>query len=239
MLHNVLWTSGWESTYRVVDLILNKKEEVQPYYILDNKRVSSKVEINTMKKIKRMLIEQDPEAENLLKDTIVFNIRDIPKDEELTSNYYNLANRSHLGGQYDWLARFAKSEGLDDLELCIHRDDKAGEFILDDIITTEDKGGFKLRDELSYPELNLFSYFRFPLFEVSKLEIEQKAKEYGFSHIMEETWFCHSPVNNKPCGLCNPCKYTIEEGLGRRVPNPTLKNKVVIFSRKVKNKLFK
>ena len=55
MLHNVLWTSGWESTYRVVDLILNKKEEVQPYYILDNKRVSSKVEINTMKKIKRKI----------------------------------------------------------------------------------------------------------------------------------------------------------------------------------------
>jgi len=35
---------------------------------------------------------------------------------------------------------------------------------------------------------------------------------------MEMTWFCHRPVRGKPCGLCAPCVYTIEEGLARRVP---------------------
>ena len=44
-----------------------------------------------------------------------------------------------------------------------------------------------------------------------------EAKENGFYDIMLETWFCYNPINGKPCGICNPCKYTIEEGMGFRV----------------------
>jgi NAD(P)-dependent dehydrogenase (short-subunit alcohol dehydrogenase family) len=36
--------------------------------------------------------------------------------------------------------------------------------------------------------------------------------------LMDMTWFCHRPVNGKPCGACAPCVYTIEEGLAWRVP---------------------
>jgi hypothetical protein len=35
---------------------------------------------------------------------------------------------------------------------------------------------------------------------------------------MELTWFCHRPIRGEPCGVCNPCIYTIQEGLGVRVP---------------------
>jgi hypothetical protein len=35
---------------------------------------------------------------------------------------------------------------------------------------------------------------------------------------MDMTWFCHTPVRGRPCGICAPCVYTIEEGLARRVP---------------------
>lgn len=46
------------------------------------------------------------------------------------------------------------------------------------------------------------------------------AEENGFGSIMEMTWFCFAPTWRKtPCGYCNPCKYTREEGLGRRVPS--------------------
>jgi hypothetical protein len=44
------------------------------------------------------------------------------------------------------------------------------------------------------------------------------ARQHGFADVMALTWFCHSPRNDKPCGVCNPCEYTIEEGLGWRVP---------------------
>lgn len=67
--------------------------------------------------------------------------------------------------------------------------------------------------------------------------MEAVAKKNNFSHIMEETWFCHTPYNGKPCGICNPCKYTKEEGLGRRVPKPSMANKSKVFFKKAKVKI--
>jgi hypothetical protein len=34
---------------------------------------------------------------------------------------------------------------------------------------------------------------------------------------MDMTWFCHTPARGKPCGICAPCVYTIEEGLAHRI----------------------
>ncbi len=31
---NVLWTGGWDSTFRVLDLVLHQKATVQPHYLL-------------------------------------------------------------------------------------------------------------------------------------------------------------------------------------------------------------
>jgi hypothetical protein len=45
------------------------------------------------------------------------------------------------------------------------------------------------------------------------------ADEQGWKDLMGMTWFCHKPRKDMtPCGVCNPCLYTIEEGLGWRIP---------------------
>jgi len=49
------------------------------------------------------------------------------------------------------------------------------------------------------------------------------AEEKGYLYIMNKTWFCHSPIKNEPCGLCNPCRYTIEEGMEYRLPQNALR----------------
>lgn len=36
-INNVLWTSGWDSTFRIIQLI-KEGREVQPYYIIDVNR---------------------------------------------------------------------------------------------------------------------------------------------------------------------------------------------------------
>lgn len=228
-IYNVLWTGGWDSTFRIIDLVLNKKKIVQPHYILDHKRKSTNAELQAMKKIKQMIFSLDSNAKNLILETKVKDIRDIPEDDEITRSYLNLATQSHLGSQYDWLARYVKHFNIQGLELCIHRDDKATVFISKDVkkITTEDDYYYVLKENTTIPELKIFSYFHFPLFELSKLDMEEIAINNGFKHIMEETWFCHNPTKDGlPCGLCNPCKYTREEGLGRRVPNPKLLTKL-------------
>lgn len=42
-------------------------------------------------------------------------------------------------------------------------------------------------------------------------------RKLGFAETIQKTRFCHTPINNEPCGTCNPCKSVLEEGLGFRL----------------------
>lgn len=235
-MNNVLWTGGWDSTYRVLDLLIDKKVFIQPYYVLDERKSSTNMEIATMDKIKIMIGAIDKNAPKRISETIFIQRENIPENSEITSAYKKLREQSHLGDQYDWLARYTRSEGVDGLELCIHHDDTVEGFIKNDVelIHVDNDRYYKLIEKPSQKELGIFSGYNFPLFDMTKLEMERKAKEKGFDHIMEITWFCHSPYKGQPCGMCNPCKYTREEGLGRRVPIPSLTMKI---NRKIWNKI--
>ncbi|KKB45031.1 7-cyano-7-deazaguanine synthase [Bacillus thermotolerans] len=240
MIHNVLWTGGWDSTFRVLDLILNKNKTVRPYYILDRDRKSTSMELKTMERIKAMIKEKNPEAEQRILETVIIEKDNIPINNEITKNYSYLASLSRLGSQYDWLARYADSQGINNIELCIHKDDKAEGFIKNDvvIVTSEEDSYFRLKTELSKPQLCIFSYFHFPLLEMTKLEMGKISKESDFDHIMEGTWFCFNPTKiGTPCGYCNPCKYTREEGLGRRVPKVGVLDKGKILMMNIQRKI--
>src|SRR5690625_3502798 len=223
-MKKILWTGGWDSTYRFLDLIINKKEIVQPYYVIDQGRASTEMEIKTMNKIKNMVIDINQDFSKQILETITIDRRDIPKNEYITYAYNELKKQSHLGEQYDWLARYMHSLGVSDLELCIHKDDTVEGFIKNDVklITEKNDKFYKLVDKPSQNELDIFSYYHFPLFKMTKIDMEKYARESGFDHIMEVTWFCHRPFRGRACGMCNPCKYTREEGLGRRVTKPTI-----------------
>jgi hypothetical protein len=214
---DVLWTAGWDSTFRVADLLLRHRCTVQPWYVLDSWRRSTPVEIRTQAAIRAALSDMDAAMADQLLPTRFVRIEDIPADAVIAAQFQSLLGKSFLGSQYNWLARLAKSEEVM-LELSIHRDDRAHGFLCDDVELTED-GVYRLVDTPSDPALEVFRRFRFPLFDSTKLEMERAAKASGFSAIMEMTWFCFNPLpGGKPCGHCNPCKYTQAEGLGRRVP---------------------
>jgi 7-cyano-7-deazaguanine synthase len=58
----------------------------------------------------------------------------------------------------------------------------------------------------------------FGMLDVSKVEAKRVAQESGWMPVMRRTWFCHAPVNGKPCGTCNPCKDAMAEGMRWRMP---------------------
>ncbi|GGN54808.1 7-cyano-7-deazaguanine synthase [Oceanobacillus indicireducens] len=235
-IKKVLWTGGWDSTFRVLDLVLNKKETVLPYYVFDSGRKSTDMEIETMENIRGLIADISKEAAGRIMKSEMINKSGIPQNEEITTAFKTLANQSHLGGQYDWLARYCEHNSVSNLELCVHLDDTVEGFIKKDVRLVE-KGNdhyYELIDDPSQQELNIFSYYNYPLLNMTKLDMEAQAKDKGFSHIMEETWFCHSPYKGKPCGMCNPCKYTRDEGLGRRVPTPSF---TMRLNRKLNGKL--
>ncbi len=62
---NLFWTGGWDSTFRLLQLIIIYQKKVQPYYIIDNNRKSVQNELLRLKNIKRFLFEKFQKIKNL------------------------------------------------------------------------------------------------------------------------------------------------------------------------------
>lgn len=217
----ILWTGGWDSTFRLLEAVLVHGHPVQPYYVLDTARRSSIVELNTMDRIRRSIAALSEERAALVAPSAIVAIHDIRPDPEITARYRRLKSRTFLGEQYDWLARFVKQFDLAGLELCVHVDDKAHTFLRGHVVAIPGAGSretWVLRQEAAASDIALFAPFRFPVLTLTKTEMQRIAAERGFDHIMEQTWFCFTPVRNRPCGVCNPCQYAIQEGMGHRMP---------------------
>lgn len=141
---------------------------------------------------------------------------EIPDDPAISHSWERLTRQAPLGRQYDWLARYAKSRGLTDLELSVHVDDKAHYFLKNQVEQTP-FGTYKLRPGVTGDE-QLFARFEFPILECSKTQMRELASKHGFIEVLEKSWFCHQPKHGVPCGTCSPCIYTIKEGMAYRLP---------------------
>src|SRR5690606_27828699 len=118
--------------------------------------------------------------------------------------------------------------GIKDMEVCVHRfrtpDDWVATLLHNNVVTVPSEpgnaaGGYMLSHEAARGDMELFAAFRFPLVKLTKLEMAEIARDMAFEDLLELTWFCHQPTRvGSPCGRCNPCKYTIKNGLQRRVP---------------------
>ncbi len=217
----LLWTGGWDSTYRLLQLLFVLKSKVTTHYVIDLGRPSWAVEIQTLYRIKSYLKKHHPEAYSNLGPTRICCRDDLVPNSSIHSAFTQLRCGAYLGPQYEWLARYAAEYHLAPLELSIHRDDKA-HAILEPFVTcrgetTEALFVFKPGFEGEAAAV-VFGAFAFPLFETTKLQMEETAAALGWNDLLEMTHFCHIPLRGgRPCGTCNPCQYTIEEGLGRRV----------------------
>lgn len=220
---NLLWTGGWDSTFRLLQLLLQHRIEVAPVYLQDGTRASTQTELETMARIGRRLREEHPHTRALLQPVRIADAADAEEDADVRSALSEVRKRVYIGSQYGWLASFCKRNGIADVELCVHVDDKVQALLRGCVAETEHPAGYRTlrldsRRE-GTAEFELFRYFSFPVFRIDKLGMARQAEEQGWSAYMDMTWFCHSPVRGKPCGVCGPCVYTIEEGLARRIPS--------------------
>ncbi|SPJ34264.1 7-cyano-7-deazaguanine synthase [Kushneria phyllosphaerae] len=218
---DVLWTGGWDSTYRVISAAMVNHQTVVPHYIVDLGRGSSLRELQAISEVRAVLAGIDPEAAARIEPLRITPVTEIPKNHELTGAWQRLTQQAHLGSQYDWLARYASSEDIRHLELSVHVDDKAYHFLKGRVMATED-GSWTFDDRIDADEA-IFRFFDFPLLQISKTQMKAEAERHGFIEALERSWFCYSPIDQAPCGLCNPCRYTIEEGMAYRLPEKALR----------------
>jgi hypothetical protein len=204
---DILWTGGWDSTFRVLSL-LHSGATVRPHYVLDIERASTEHELAACASIR---CHMPREWAARLSASLIIDRRDIRPDPGVSAAFERLRSAHWMGDQYDWLARYCHQHAIT-IELAIHRDDKARDAIAASV------DGDRLGARASADEAMIFGCYHFPVFDLGKVDMLGAARQAGFAHLMNLTWFCHTPLFGQPCGVCNPCAYTIQEGLAHRLP---------------------
>jgi 7-cyano-7-deazaguanine synthase len=244
---NIFWTGGWDSTFRIIQLA-EKKVIIQPYYLKDNRK-SEKLELGTIKLLTEEILKLKT-TKCQINELISMKVSDVENDNDITNAYNKLkaefksiSKGQILGSQYEWLARFSKN--IDNLELGIEKGSKVIDAI--NIFGELQEKNCQIRGAYysinkansSKDLINVFGNYHYPLLNFSKLKMKQIAEEKGAIDIMNKTWFCHRPKNNKPCGSCNPCMQTIDFGLRYRFDKKSLFNYRIKKIKKSLKEIFK
>lgn len=225
---NLLWTGGWDSTFRMLQLS-TKDVIIQPHYLIDGNRRSQHFELNAIHSITED-IRNRTSTKCIIRDLIMVNISDISEDRDISQAYKNIAENHKLGIQYEWLARYSKivknleigdenGSAPDSILLGAIRangaikkmaDDKKGEYyIVDQSVSSDDI-------------IKVFGNYHYPIVFYNKLQMKKEAEEMGLMELMDKTWFCHTPIDGQPCGICVACAGTIKKGLEYRLSKTAL-----------------
>lgn len=239
---NLLWTGGWDSTFRLLQLLLEEKEVVQPYYIIDYRRKSIGMEFETMQYLRKKITDTFPETGELLLPTLHSELESIKPDEQITASYQKVLQYRHLGDQYEWLKRFCRQHQIENIELSVEGELHETELsFFPYIYNPEDYPTFvkPYYYDMIKPEMDLLlGSYDFPIKHMTKLMMLSYSKERGWMNgIMEKTWTCYRPTRLKnPCGLCTPCELIIENRMGWRIP---IHRRSLFYLRKWKRTFFR
>jgi hypothetical protein len=240
---HLLWTGGWDSTFRLLQLLLQKKRLVQPHYIIDPFRKSLGIEMDTMRRLKLLLFHHYPSSRPLLLPTNFINKNLIAPDKKITGTWHILKKLNiHVGYQYEWFARYCKESGLHHLELSLEKsvNPDYSKDIVHYITGYPEYPETKKHSYHASIETNmkfLFQHFSLPLHRITKKEMRTIAEEHGWLPVLEKTWFCHTPFfNSIPCGKCTPCKQIYLDEFTWRMP---VTSKAIRLLRKFKHQLFR
>jgi hypothetical protein len=79
----ILWTGGWDSTFRLLQLLLELKLPVIPHYVIDDTRESAPIEIRTMERIRQALADKYPETRERLHPTRIGRVTDLQPEPDV------------------------------------------------------------------------------------------------------------------------------------------------------------
>jgi len=198
---DVLWTGGWDSTFRVIQLLF-QGDDVKPHYICDPGRASTPLEISAIHRISELL-KSKPELAGKLLPVKIVEFSDFEKYGDIEDAYIDLMKEHYIGEQYKWIADYRRFNNIESIDISVQNNP----FIR------------KNHARNDYPFSVIFKGLKFPLITMSKSDMKKWCTDNDLLDVIEESWFCHSPTRSgKPCGVCSPCIVVSEEGMGYRLP---------------------
>lgn len=212
---NLFWTGGWDSTFRLLQLI-QQGAVVQPHYIRDPNRDSLNKEIQTINEIRLKVNERFPDSN--LRETIITDQSDIIANRDIVNSHRNILSKGWIGSQYIYTSSYTLKKDIKNMEVCIVSRSETRDDVMPCLKNTEiNKERSRVISKRADKDLIcLFNQCSFPVLALSKLDMYEEAKGRGILDILNQAWFCHQPLLGKPCGSCNPCMSTLEDGLKYR-----------------------
>lgn len=212
---NLLWTGGWDSTFRLLQLAQDGAV-IQPHYVRDPYRNSLKKEIQAMNEIRLKVNERFPDSR--VRETMIIDQPEIIICQEFVNAHKNLLSRGWIGSQYIYTSSYIRQKKIKTMELSIELLSETRHSVMPCLENTEvnKEGNRVIASDADEDLICLFSQCSFPVLALRKMDMFKQATERGILDILNMTWFCHQPLLGKPCGSCNPCMSTLEDGLKYR-----------------------
>jgi len=209
---DLFWSGGWDSTFRLLQLLLLDNKKVQPHYMVWGGDAIGET-IEAMQEIRAKLYSVYPEVKKMLLPINFFDAQSITPNERIANAFTTLEKTCRVGGQHLKLAQFCDQNNIEEAEQGTLENDNRNLNLIRYI------SEFKIDKEKSSKEIyELFKYFKFPLIDYGKKDMDDVVKEQGWGDIMYLTWFCRRPINGRPCRFCGNCTDTVINGMGKRLP---------------------
>jgi 7-cyano-7-deazaguanine synthase len=200
----LLWTGGWDSSFRLMQLLLIEKRPVQPIYVIDTGRGSLRRELQAMETLRAGILERLEEP-SLLAPTQVLIATEYPPSSENVARGESIRSQVPFGSQYIWLTGPAEALGWAGVEMCVPGEAEPAPW---------EKLLFTVPGRLTdTDEAALLKYWSFPLITLSKEEMREIAREHGFLDLLLQRWSCFDPLLGLPCGRCHPCSLMLHDGV--------------------------
>lgn len=215
MLYKIFFTGGLDSAYRICQLAQDENAIIQPIYILFPKEGNSnhvrpelQREIQAQDEILQCIKENPKTKAEILPVQRVH--RDvIQKESWVMKLEYNLAEVG-LGWQFMYMYLYTKwNSGI---EFC---QEVLWDFLKEKNVKFKIENGNKFidMDGVSDNLILLFKYLYWPILGLSRKEMIENIKKWGYTDIFKHLWFCYDSINGKPCGICDSCRKKLTEGL--------------------------
>lgn len=222
--HHILWTGGYDSTFVLCYYFIIRQEPVQPIYLMcgnmDSKlgtvnRQSQAKELETMKRIRRRLLDKYPEQTGLLYPTIY--VTSVKKDNRITRAFQKLHKQNRYFSrdvsQYERIARFSldwKRPLLVGLEKCgTGLDEATYKYRIGDGQWENCQIMPKSMLPKDHQELwQVFNNIRFPIAHLTKEQMRMISlhSHTYFYDMLLDSWSCWYPRSNgQACGECQMC----------------------------------
>ena len=222
---NLLWTGGWDSTFRLCQLSF-KAVEVQPVYFIFNDaddRTNCKKEIEAQEKI-LPLLRQKPHTQAIIHAPIRLTKNDLPQDEAFDAAFETWRESGKIPGQLHLIGKLPLL--YPNLEYCMegptlkrrkagYKIGKTHQFLLEHgfRIKFNADGSTVMNTEHADPGLRLlFGRFTYPILGITETDMLPMIRQWGYEDIFKKTWTCDFG-GDEPCGVCHNCETKWASGL--------------------------